>query len=564
MPVALDRKAADRGRLLLHLGLLLLLVLACYWRLPWLEYVHFDDDQYVARNPMVQQGLSAQTTLWAFTSFYASNYHPLTWISHLLDVSLFGPGPMGGHLTNGVLHLANALLAYLFFVRVTRRGWPSFFLAAFWAGHPLRVESVAWVAERKDALSVFFWLATMHAYVWYARRPNWKRYLGSLGVFVLGLLSKPMLVTMPAALLLLDFWPLRRVGGWLGERFGASAAGLAPETPVCPARGVRALLLEKTPFLLLAAAFSCVTLLAQQEAMGGLEIYTIRMRALNALISCAAYVGKLFWPVELIAYYPHQGPDTSWSLALLCGLGLLAATAFFLRVGRRHGYAPVGWLWFLVTLSPVIGLIQVGPQAMADRYTYIPQLGLCLLVVWGLLDILEWRPLGLKARRLGFGLAFALLALLVWVTQVQVSYWRDAVALFTRSAEVAPSDLAFNNLGNAYVMAGRPSSAMDSYRRALELNPRHAMSLSNLGVLAAQHGRLIEAERLLRQAVAIEPETPVAHLWLGGLALERGDPVAAVQSFQSALRYDPDNRKAQEGLEYAMRKIKDNSTERAQ
>jgi len=540
----------------LHLGLLALLVLLSYWRLPSLDYVHFDDDTYVVRNPVVQQGLSAASAVWAFTTFHACNYHPLTWLSHLADVSLFGGGPLGGHLTNGALHFANALLVYLFFLRTTRRAWPSFFLAALWAAHPLRVESVAWVAERKDVLSGFFWLATMHAYVWYCLRPSLARYAATLGVFTLGLLAKPMLVTLPVALALLDFWPLRRLGGRFGARYGALSSGLAQGAPAAPARSLGWALLEKLPLLALAAASSAVTLLAQQEAMGG-ELYTPRMRVLNALTSCVAYVAKLFWPMNLAAYYPHQGPDQSAPLAALAGLGLAAATVAALRWGRRYGYLATGWLWFLATLAPVIGLIQVGPQAMADRYTYIPHLGLCLLCVWAACEerlglALGRRLLGAQGHRLALSALLCLLVALVGLTQRQVSFWRDGVTLFSRAAAVAPSDLAFNNLGNAHALAGQAELAEESYLRTLDLNPNHVMGMANLGVLYARQGRAEEAERLLSRAVVLEPDLSVAHAWLGALALQRRDAAGAATAFQAALALDPGNRMAQSGLAQAI------------
>ena len=520
--------------------LLATLVALGFWQLPWLDFVHFDDDTYVVRNPAVLQGLGLDTLAWAFTTFHGCNYHPLTWLSHLADVTLFGLAPAGHHLSSGILHLANALLVYLFFLRATRRVWPSFFLAALWALHPLRVESVAWVAERKDVLSGFFWFAAMHCHLYYSRRPSARRYALLVAGFALGLLAKPMLVTLPLALLLLDVWPLRRFT-WL------STAQNAPhdDIPRCPPQTLRRLLAEKLPLLALAGASSAVTLLAQQEAMGGFELYPMGMRVMNALTSYVAYVGNFFWPAGLVVHYPHPGPEQSWALAGLAGLGLALATVAALRRVRSWGFVQTGWFWFLLTLAPVIGLVQVGPQAMADRYTYIPHIGLSLIAVWGAVALCDLRA-NLR-RPLALAGAIAL-CFLLWRTQIQVAYWRDSLTLFTRAATVEPSDLAFNNLGNAYALAGDFERAINNYQRTLAINPNHSMATANLGLLYAHLGQTKSAEEMLRRATALDPSLPQVYVALGRLALERQDTAQALESFQTALTLAPNNASARSGI----------------
>ncbi len=523
---------------------LTLLIAAAFWRTPELGFVHFDDDDYVLRNPVVHAGLSWQGLRWAFTTQAASNWHPLTWLSHMLDCQLYGLDPAGHHLSAVVLHLIAALLLFRFFQRTTGRARLAFALAALFAVHPLRVESVAWIAERKDVLSGVFWFATLCAYAWYARRPDWRRYGVVLLLFGIGLLAKPMLVSLPLVLLLLDYWPLNRLASPYPAvlRLAGGNAGLGPGVVPGPPRSLRFLLLEKAPLLALAAGSCLATVAAQEAAIGAWETYPLPYRLMNALSSLFAYLGKWLWPMRLSVYYPHPGPEQSWIVAGACGLALAWISTLAVLAAQRRGWALVGWYWYLVTLVPVIGLVQVGPQAMADRYTYIPLVGITVLLVWGLAELLGrtvW------SRRAGVVALVLLLACLVWRTQDQTRHWKDAGALFRQALSVAPSDLAHNNLGNALARHGRDAEAMEQYRRALTLNPGHAPALANLGILLARHGQWARAAEALRRSLELAPNSAPAHAWLGISLAGLGEYTAALEHLNAALQLDPDLEDAQ-------------------
>ncbi len=555
--------------------LLLVLVAAAFWRAPLLDYVHYDDKQYIFGNPMVTQGLTLQAVGQAFTSFYASNWHPLTWLSHMLDVSLFGLEPGGHHVVNVLLHAVAALLFYWFFRSATGgRVWPAFFLAAFFAVHPLRVESVAWLAERKDVLSGLFWALCMLLYLGYVRTLSRWRYAAVFACLALGLMAKPMLVTLPLALLCLDFWPLGRLrlGGGGAWPFG---------TPGLPLVSPKRLLLEKLPLLALSAASSVVTMLAQREAMGSLEELPPLLRVANALQSYVGYLGKMFWPDELIPYYPHGGHGLSLERALLCA-GLLAAlTLVCWLLRRRAPYLAAGWAWYLLTLVPVIGLVQVGLQAMADRYTYIPGLGIAAMLVYGAAHLAEYRP---ELRRLLVPLGVGLLLVSCFVTQRLTWHWRGVEPLFTRMVAIAPSDLAHNNLANAYALRGETELALEHFQQTLAMNPRHYIAAFNAGQMYLQLQRPAEAASMFERALALypgfvegrrlvvafyreqgRPEAVVRHLQilvgqtpapyraavqveLGEALVWSGQPERAAQAFAAALELEPDNARAAQGL----------------
>ena len=513
-------------------ALLLLSVCAAFWRAPFLDYVYYDDKQYISGNPMVADGLGLRPLKEAFTSTYASNWHPLTWISHQLDVSLFGLAPAGHHVVNVLLHLCTTLLLYVFLRCATRERftsfWPAFFAAAFFAVHPLRVESVAWLAERKDVLSSLFWVAAMLFHLLYARSSRLPYYAATCGAMAFGLLAKPMLVTLPLALLILDYWPLGRMPG--------APAGAAP-----PASW-RRLFLEKLPLLLMAGASSWITMIAQQTAMGSWEELPLSIRIANALQSYVRYVGKMVWPGDLIPYYPHAGHTISWSVSALCGTALLGACAAAWVWRKRAPWFAAGWSWYLLTLVPVIGVVQVGGQAMADRYTYIPSIGIAAALCFGIAALLRGRA---RASKIGVILGLCLILALGAATQRLTWYWRGPKALFSRSVAIAPSDLAHNNLANAYAMEGNLPMALHHFYKGMQLNPINHISPYNAGHILLQMGQPHEAIPMFERALRCNPDIPEAHAILADLYADQGQPRNAVPHLQILLAHAPPAQQAE-------------------
>ena len=530
----------------------------------------FDDAQYVTDNLPVRRGLSAQSFCWAWTSFCASNWHPLTWLSHMLDCQLFGlEKPGGHHLVNLLLHTANTLILFLVLQRMTGAAWRSSLVAALFAVHPLHVESVAWVAERKDVLSVFFGLLALAAYVRYAERPGVVRYLFVTGAFVLSLLSKPMLVTLPCLLLLLDYWPLRR---W--------AATPPTEGPPRPRFRLWVLVLEKVPLFALAAASCVVTVLAQMgQAVVAVERLPLDRRVGNALLAYVAYLRKTVWPADLAVFYPYSPhAPPSWQIVVAgIFLAALTAAAFFMR--RRRPALLVGWLWFVGTLVPVIGLVQVGGQAMADRYTYFPLIGLFMALAWAvpagnvtLLSGALHPPIGRVAFPVAAGGVLTVCAVLTWM---QLAYWADEEALwcralavneenavahvalgiviyprgevdeaerhFLRGMQLAPNyDLAYSSLGTSRLRQGQVDQALALFESAASASPATALHRNNLGLAFLRKGRADEAARCFREAIRLEPATAEYHCNLAAVLDEQGEGDAAREQYREGLRLDAD------------------------
>ena len=491
------------------LKLLVCLLLAGAIFLPYLQvkdhsFVSLDDDQYVTENHEVQAGLTWQGVKWAFTTMQAYNWHPLTWLSHMLDCQLYGLHPSGHHLTNVAFHLANTILLFLFWAWVTRALWPSALVAALFALHPMHVESVAWVSERKDVLSTFFWLATMWTYVGYAAAPSLRRYLPVLLSFTLGLLAKPMLVTLPFVLLLLDFWPLGRIPG--GPAPARGLTGADGSRPV-PAGGVYLqLLLEKIPLLALATLSCLITMVVQADtgAMMPLAIRPLGPRIANALVVYVEYIVKLFWPYPMVFFYALA--PVPWWQAAGAGLTLLALSTFLLYRARRLPCLAVGWFWYLGTLAPVIGLVQVGGQAMADRYTYIRFIGLFIMVAWGVSEVTAgWRHRQVIAAT---GVLTAILACLL-STWAQVGYWRNSETLFNHALQIDRNNyMAYHHLGMAMANEGRTDKAVAMYRKTLEAAPKYWPAYNNLGIICAKQGRFDEAVSLFKAAIELTPTNP--------------------------------------------------------
>ncbi|MDD2903409.1 MAG: tetratricopeptide repeat protein [Syntrophales bacterium] len=475
--------------------------LAVYSQVSHHDFLTFDDDMYVTHNPRVRAGLTWPGVKWAFTAVHSSNWHPLTWLSHMLDCQIFGMQPGGHHLTNLAWHLANTILLFLFLARVTGALRPSALVAALFALHPLHVESVAWVSERKDLLSTFFWLAALWAYAGYAAAPSIRRYLAVVLAFILGLLAKPMVVTLPFVLLLLDYWPLGRVPGGPGPAPGFAGTG-EPRPRPAP-RGYWYLLQEKIPLFAL-TIISCLITLAAQKGSGAMMPMAIRPlvpRIANALVAYVEYLVKLFWPFPMIFFYPLA--PVPWWEAAGAGLVLLVLTIFLLYGSRRHPYLAVGWLWYLGTLVPVIGLVQVGGQAMADRYTYVPFIGLFIIAAWGIAEATAgWRR---RTIVLSTSAAALLLACLL-ASWGQAGYWRNSQTLFTRAIEINPNNyMAFHHLGMDLVNRGKLDQAIAMYKKTLALAPKYPPAYNNLAIAYARQGKFKEAIPLFKEAIKLTP-----------------------------------------------------------
>jgi protein O-mannosyl-transferase len=488
-------------------------------------YLNLDDDVYVVRNPWIRQGLNWGTVRWAFTGVHEAYWIPLTWLSLALDCQLFGLHAGAQLFENVAWHAANTLLLYAVLVAATGAVGRSAWVAALFALHPMHVESVAWVSQRKDVLSTFFWMLTTLAWVRYARRPSVGRYLVVAAPFALGLLTKPMLVTLPITLLLLDVWPLARRD-----------------------RGLAWLLAEKLPLLALSLVVSAVTIWTQHGAGAVPELATrsVGDRIATALVNYGLYLGKLAVPVNLAVFYPLAPSDAG--LATSAALLLVLVSALVLTLGRREPALLVGWLWFLVTLLPVVGLVQVGGQQIADRYSYIPSIGVFVLVAWGVPWLWAARARGAAPWVPGAAGA-ATLVIAALVARHQVSYWRDSVTLFERAVAVTDRNFfAHNNLGEALASVGRREEAAIHYAEAVRLHPGYAPARNNQGIVLAEAGRYAEAEQEFRAALAIDPGMVIAESNLATARARLGDYQDAIAHYERALAREPSNPIVHEGL----------------
>ncbi len=509
---------------------LVLLTLLAYWPVLGFQFINFDDQAYVYENPVVQQGLSWSGVQWAFTTTQAANWHPVTWLSHCLDCQLYGLNAGQHHLTNLLLHSASVLLLFIVLRKMTGATWRSAFVAAIFGLHPLHVESVAWVAERKDVLSGMFFMLTVWAYAAYVQlrisdcglrnkdtnTPGCGKGWFALALlfFLLGLMSKPMLVTLPFVLLLLDFWPLGRWRGW---------------------RTV----LEKTPFFLLSATACAVTFSAQKTegAISSMGQISLTLRVENTLVAYATYLGKMFWPGDMAILYLRPSAFPGWQV-IVAGLLLAAISGTVIWLARKQPYLSMGWFWFLGTLVPVIGLIAFGVQSRADRYVYLPSIGVTIMLAWGLPELLKDRTWRRSPVAITGGLACAAC---FFTTRSQVHYWRDSFSLFEHTVKVTKDNyIAQNNLGRAFEDQGNLDAAEEHYQEAVRLNPQYGVAQYNLGNVLTEKNRLDEAITHLKESIRLMPKVAETYNNLGKAYAMQRRLDEAMQLFSEAIKVNPD------------------------
>jgi protein O-mannosyl-transferase len=509
---------------------LALVTLAVFYQVHSFNFINIDDNVYVSENPNIQNGLTLNALKWAFTTGYASFWHPLTWLSLMLDQQVSGPGPAGFHITNLLLHLANTLLLFIVLKKMTNALWQSAFVAALFALHPLHVESVAWIAERKDVLSTLFWLLTMLAYAQYVKKPDIIRYLLTVLVFVLGMMAKPMLVTLPFVFLLLDYWPLNRI-----KHFDKQV--------------LYRLVLEKIPFIILSAVASAIAYYVQQSA-GALPTFSgfpLKYRIYNAFISYVIYIEKLFYPAGLSIFYPHLGQNVSVVYALISAGILLAATVLVVLYAKNHRYLFTGWFWYLGTLIPVIGLVQVGSHAMADRYSYITLTGLFIIIAWGLPDLLrKWTSTSSVEspyRKTAIWISSILvLIILTALTYFQTRYWKDSITLYQHALDVTENNYVIHfTITQPLLDQGRIEDAIRHSSEAVRIKPDYADAVNALGASLYKAGKIDEAISHCQRALEIDPCLAGAHRNLVVAFMNKGRFADAVIECQKYLRIKPDD-----------------------
>lgn len=547
------------------------ITIAAYWGVWNNGFVDFDDNEYITTNQQVQAGLTGNGIRWAFTTEHASNWHPLTWLSHMMDCEFFGLNAGGHHIVSLVIHIVNSLLVFWAIKLMTGAYWRSAFVAVLFAIHPLHVESVGWAAERKDVLSTFFWMLTMMAYALYVKADSGRKwYICSLFAFALGLLAKPMLVSLPFVLLLLDYWPLERVGlRQSGESF-------------------RKLIVEKIPFFILACISCVVTMYAQRAggAVKGLYMLSLKFRIGNAIVSYTRYIGKMFFPKDLVVFYPHPGDGLSFSKVVMAAVLLVCISIFVFARAKKMRWLLVGWFWFVGTLIPVIGLVQVGAQAMADRYTYIPLIGLFVIVAWSVTELLgSW-----KYKQVFLSISACVVIIILSVlTFKQVRYWENDLTLFGRVAIVDEDNYTGNfNLARAFSKAGRPEKAIEHYRNAVRIEPdspeakhnlaielfkkgkidesikyyRMALKLDsseakmhyNLGLVLEMKGNFSEAQKYYLEAIKLNKDYSMAYYHLANTLNKLGKTQEAIKAYQQVLRIEPQNTTAKRELEAILKR----------
>ena len=514
--------------------LLVILTLSVYIQIKNHDFINLDDTEYVTDNSHVREGIKLKTVTWAFGSTHASNWHPLTWLSHMMDCQLFGVDPGRHHLINLLLHIINTLLLFIVLKKMTGSLWQSGFVASLFAIHPLHVESVAWISERKDVLSTLFWMLTMWSYTFYVKAPDIKRYILVFLFLALGLMSKPMLVTLPFVLILLDYWPLGRIR-------------------IHSRKSISHIFIEKIPLFVLVAISSAITFLVQKQggAVSSLDAIPVNIRISNALVSYGAYIVKMIWPSKMAVLYPLSDIIPWWKILLSCTL-LISMSYLAIRHIKKRPYISVGWFWYLGTLVPVIGIVQVGRQAMADRYTYIPLIGIFIIICWAASEVIaRWKHI----KTTVIAVATAIILALIPVTFLQVKHWRNSITLFEHALGVTRGNNSLhNNLGVVLEKQGKADEAIKHYLEALRINPEYEKAHNNLGNVLEKQGRRDEAIKHYLEAIRINPGFAKAHYNLGVALKDLGHIDEAMKHFSEAVRINPDYEEAHNNLGVVLKK----------
>jgi tetratricopeptide (TPR) repeat protein len=485
-----------------------LAIIAVYWPVYKYDFIRFDDGDYVVNNVNLRSGINLENIHWAFTTTRAANWHPLTWLSHTLDYQFFKNWAGGYHIVNVLFHIANSILLFYVLMRMTKAKWTAAFVAGLFALHPLHIQSVAWISERKDLLSTLFLFLTLLAYVEYIEKPKAKSYLIALILFALGLMAKPMLVTLPLILLLLDYWPLER-------KFSFK------------------LFLEKIPFFIVAFASSVITYVVQKTggSVSDFRQFGVLMRIKNAVVSYIAYIGKMFYPEKLAILYPHAGDKLSAVYVIFCSSLLILLTAFFIYFGKRHKYIVTGWLWYLITLIPVIGIIQVGAQSMADRYTYITLIGLFIIAAFGIRELA-----GPQNYKVGALISVLILIILSMNASSQLKYWKNSETLFGRAIEVTKDNyMMLDNYGNILLEKGKIDEAMSCFQKSLEIYPDSPATINSLGAAFLQQGNFQKASECFEHVITKSPDFVQAYVNYADILKMQENRQQAIEYYQNAL-----------------------------
>lgn len=534
-----NKNKNDTGLYSIACLFILFITLATYQQVLKNDFIVYDDVKYITENPKVITGITVKNVLWAFTSTYAANWHPVTWLSHMIDARIYGLKPYGHHLSSVIIHAFSSIILFLFFARVSHSFWKSLFVSLLFALHPLHVQSVAWAAERKDVLSALFGFLTLFMYSKYVCNRNILFYLCSLFIFLLGLMSKPMIVTLPILMLLIDYWPLGRYE--LDELKLPDSANITR---------VIALIREKVPFFIFSILSGIITLYAQNKggAIQRINNLSFVQRVQNAIDSYLKYIFKTLYPNDLAIFYQLPSSIPQWRTIIYLATIILVSIVT-IKKRHRYPYLVVGWLWFIISLLPVIGIIQIGEQSMADRYTYIPTIGLFIMVSWGLPDLLR----GFQQKRLILCLLSSVIILsMATMTWIQLKYWRNSITLFQHSQQVAGDNyIVHDSLGSAYYNQHNYDMAILEYKNVLRLNPYYAGGHHKLGMAFAMKNTNEEAIKELKIAVQFTPDNPVYHNDLGYALAYKGDIAGAINEFQEAIRLDQDYFDAHRNIGFA-------------
>ena len=510
-----------------YLIIIFLIASSCvaFGRIAGNDFINYDDNEYITENYQIQSGINLQTIKWAFTTTYCSYWHPLTWLSHMLDWSMFGANASGHHLISLFLHVGSVIFLFLFLNKTTNNIWPSAFAATLFALHPLRVESVAWASERKDVLSMFFGMAALYAYAFYVELPKLSKYILCLLLFIFSLMSKPMMVTTPFILLLLDYWPLKR---WQ-KRIMYHNKRFNP---------VGWLILEKIPFICLTIVVGILTIWAQNKVgtIASTETLPFLARTSNAILSYMAYMGKIFWPVNLAVFYPYEYFFSLWKV-LISAIILIVITIAGLYYIKKIPFIFVGWFWYLGTLVPVIGLVQVGEQAMADRYTYMPSIGIAIMLSWGIPLLFKREDI---RKKILFPVAMAFLAVLVIISWKQCGYWKNSITIFNHVLKVTNNNhIAHNNLGYTFLEKGETAKAIYHFDKAISINRNYIKAYYNRGNAYSKLGQYQRAIEDYNEAIRLNPDFADAYNNRGFINAKFGQYNLAIEDFNNAIRIMP-------------------------